>query len=155
MELTAQKVLKDCEAASYRLVIENDFQTFRLIWISAISLIRAVGHVLHKVDSKRSEELADGINELYKSWKSDRNKHKIFWEFIEAERNNVLKEYEIGFLGEPVTIHVVDTEESYTVDWKLYCPLSSGEYVNEDCRCVLDDAIQWWKEQINELPKYT
>ena len=65
----------------------------RLYWVAGIALLRTVGHVLAKVDAKTSETHAQAIQNLWKGFRSDREDSLIFCEFIEKERNNLLKTY--------------------------------------------------------------
>lgn len=97
MTATARWVLRDCEAALDMLEHEEDEQRWRVLWAGAVTLLRTVGHALHKVDGadNRVRRAADAA---WSRWKRDRSKHAVFWEFIEKERNNVLKEYRLGVL---------------------------------------------------------
>jgi hypothetical protein len=52
MTARARLVLEDCKLALQLLENETDLRRWRLHWVSAIALIRAVGHVLDKVDGK-------------------------------------------------------------------------------------------------------
>src|SRR5690242_14088814 len=92
MTRAAREVLADCRIALQFLEEEKEVDRWRVHWAGAVALIRAVGHVLHKVDGqcRRFQQTADSA---FKSWKSDDPAHEIFREFIEAERNNILKTY--------------------------------------------------------------
>ena len=50
MTAAARKVLADCEVALEMLEEEEDEQRWRVLWAGAMALLRAVGHVLQKVD---------------------------------------------------------------------------------------------------------
>jgi hypothetical protein len=65
------------------------------------------------------------------------------------ERNQVLKQYEIGFFSGPVTL--VAGTEAATIDDNLFCPIAYGPYEGEDCRDVLQEAITWWKAQLSSI----
>src|SRR5438046_2816210 len=88
----ARRVLEDCQLALCLLEEEKDLARWRIHWAAAAALIRAVGHVLDKVDGTDPviKEVANGF---YRRWKSQEPEHEIFREFIERERNNLLKEY--------------------------------------------------------------
>ena len=81
--------------------------------------------------------------------------------FIERERNNLLKEYrtdvhpdsEISIAleffatpvagGDPVKLqHVGKLEES------IYRPMLDGPWEGDDSRDVFGEAVEWWKEQL-------
>ena len=60
-------------------------------WVALVALLRAVGHVLEKVDGPvgcqaRRQAIASGYQALKRT--------EIFNDFIESQRNSVLKEYE-------------------------------------------------------------
>jgi hypothetical protein len=149
--LLAKKVLSDCEIAHSLLEATEDEVVFRLLYISCISLLRSIGHVLDKVDSTISDSHARTIKSAYERWKAEPEASKIFWMFIEEERNNVLKEYELGFLSGPIDVVVLPSGEEFTLDENLFCPLNHGPYAGEDCRDVIQMAIDWWKEEINKI----
>ena len=83
---------------------ENSYDQFRIIWVAAIAQIRAVGHVLHKVNSERNPKLKGIIEDVFIEWKNNREDNAIFWDFVENERNSVLKQYEFGFLFGPLGV---------------------------------------------------
>lgn len=58
--------------------------------------MRTVGHVLAKVDARVSPAHAEAVNGLWAKLKADRRSSAIFWDFIEEERNNLLKTYAFG-----------------------------------------------------------
>jgi hypothetical protein len=151
MTATARKVLSDLQAAHEMLEIESDAERFRVIWVAAMALSRAVGHVLQKVDSRSSPNLQEAINLAYASWQREPHKHKIFHCFIEDERNAVLKEYEIGFMSGRAAFVVLPDTTTATLSDELFCPLVDGPYSGEDCRDVLAMAIGWWHAQLIEI----
>lgn len=146
--LSAWGVLRDCDQAFQMLELEESFDKFRVLWVAAIALVRAVGHVLHKVDGEKDPKLKKIIEDAHKSWKMDKDTHAIFWEFIEFERNTVLKQYEFGFFFGPIGIIVPAEEKTFELDDGLFCPIGEGRYEGEDCRDVLEEAIKWWKIQL-------
>ena len=151
--LVARDVLEDCEKALEMLQIEDSFDRFRVVWVAAIAQVRAVGHVLHKVDGERNPKLRKVIEESFADWKQNREENAIFWEFIENERNSVLKQYEFGFLFGPMGVIIPAEQEVVDLDEGLFCPILEGRYEGEDCRDILADAIEWWKNQLNVIEK--
>lgn len=123
---------------------------FRVLWVAAISLARAVGHVLNKIDATTSPVMRSAVSTAYASWKGNPSENSIFFEFIESERNSVLKEYEFGFLSGPTDIATTDGS-AFILDENLFCPLSYGPYAGEDCRDILADAINWWNSQLEKI----
>jgi len=61
--------------------------------------------------------------------------HWIFWEFVERERNNILKEFEMGFVDGPY--------------------LEAGEYeIEDDVHIKLQafrEAVYWWRLQLRRI----
>ena len=151
--LIARDVLDDCEKALEMLQVEDSFDNFRIIWVAAIAQVRAVGHVLHKVDAERNPKLKMLIEDLYDDWKKKKEENAIFWEFIESERNSVLKQYEFGFLFGPMGVITPAEQEVVELDEGLFCPILEGRYEGEDCRDILADAITWWKNQLDVIEK--
>ncbi|HVI57747.1 MAG TPA: hypothetical protein VM619_02585 [Luteimonas sp.] len=151
MTATARKVLSDLEAAHEMLEIESNAERFRVMWVAAMALSRAVGHVLHKVDSLAGPRVKAAIDQAYASWKAEPEKHRIFHCFIEDERNAVLKEYEMGFMSGHAAFVVLPGMSLTTLPDELFCPLIDGPYQGEDCRDVLAIAIGWWHAELREI----
>lgn len=87
MVMAARKVLADCKNTHRFIEHETDATRFRVFWVAGVALLRAVGHVLHKVDARQNARMKDAIHEAYQGWKKDKEANAIFWEFIERERN--------------------------------------------------------------------
>lgn len=95
--------------------------------------------------------------EKFSSWKVA-DEHAIFRDFIELERNSILKEYELSITEGPIPIvaHLqrgdgFDVIRQFLIEEKLYRPISGGVYDGEDGRTLIDDAIQWWRVQLGEI----
>lgn len=69
---------------------------WRIYWLSGVVALRAVGHTLGKVDVKKSDKHQRIINSFWSSMKADKTANWIFLDFIEQERNNILKEFSFG-----------------------------------------------------------
>ena len=151
MTATARKVLADLEVSYELLEAEENVDKFRILWVASVSLARTVGHVLDKVDKNESPKLSSAISSTYQSWKQNPKKNEIFFQFIENERNSILKEYEFGFLSGPTDVAALPTGEIFKLDDNLFCPMSSGKYEGEDCRDILKSSITWWKQQLNAI----
>ncbi len=94
--IAARRVVRDIRIVHEdlrRALGENDLQRTRIAWIAALTLLRSVGHVLAKVDTRRAGWLKDAINTKHQAVKQDMFHNLIFHEFIERERNVVIKEY--------------------------------------------------------------
>lgn len=145
---TARAVLDDCKSAWSLLNLETGEVEFRLLYISSLSLLRAVGHVLKKIESKTDDNHKKIIEQTYFEWKKRRQENQIFWEFIEKERNNILKEYEIGVFQGQIFLTTETNNLAHDLDDQLYCPITYGAFEGQDCRDVIRDAILWWEKQL-------
>ncbi len=130
---------------------------WRLFWILAVVLLRAVGHVLDKVDGAADPKVKKAANDLHRSWRTGAD-HAIFRDFIEHERNNILKEYEFEMTEGPVPIMAIlqshdgfDVVRQFLIEENIYRPMSSGAFEGEDGRTLLDEAIAWWAAQLEAV----
>ena len=148
MALTAEAVLKDCEFALACLESEDDRRRFKLLWMAAVAGLRSVGHVLKNVDGAHEPQIKRAAASAFARWKTDREKHKISWDFIEDERNALLKEARRGVLAIPYDL--MAGKQRHSFDFQIYAPMVDGPYGGEDCRDVLKLAIIWWKRELKE-----
>ena len=147
MARKARSVLADCRNALDLLQDEMRPEAFRLYWVAGVALARAAGHVLQKVDGEQDATIKHAVASAYAAWKADKQANAIFRDFIEQERNQILKEYDVGFLAGP--IDVVAGGALHTLDEHLFCPIADGVFAGEDCRDILDQAIKWWESQLD------
>jgi hypothetical protein len=160
MTFKANEVLGDCRVALQILENEKDLQKWRIIWAAALALLRTVGHVLDKVDGQ-DRVIKEISSSLYKKWRSEDPEHLIFREFIEEERNNLLKEYNINlhpYDNVPVVAEYllqpmhggdpVAHREVFEIEENIYRPLMDGPWEGHDARDVLQEAITWWEIQL-------
>src|SRR5262249_14267635 len=148
MTLVARKVLADCETAHQLLKKEKmESATWRAHWVGCLALLRAVGHILHHVDGEADTKQRDVIAAKWGDWHADKPANAIFWDFIEAERNNLLKEYKFGV--EPGHVHLTDSEGNWLTT-EEGVPLLTGDeffnlshvgFENKDGRDVIGEAI--------------
>jgi hypothetical protein len=128
--------------------------------VAAIALVRAVGHVLDKVDGK-SPALKAAARAAYSRWNSGAPEHEIFREFIERERNTILKEYDFNLhpgeeveVAVPVTLQrisdgaMIQAAGAFPLGDNIYRPLMDGFREGDDARDVLSDAIEWWDREL-------
>ena len=128
---------------------EVDPNRFRVLWVACITLVRAIGHILTKNDGPEAKRVA---NDLYNKWKNPQTKEIIFTDFINKDRNLLLKEYSFNYDDDGFFL-VMDDLVVSEVDGDLYKPVADGEYAGQDCRDVLCDAIAWWDEQLSIIEK--
>ena len=154
--------IQDCKVALQ--ILEEDCidqATWRVRWVGAICLLRTVGFVL--VDEGRQNSAHQQyIREAYNRWNEDKLRYEIYWQFIKAERDLVLKEYKSSvFGGEHVNLTVVpqplmppNTELGSSVhqlETDIYRPILSSFRQGDDVRDVYDDAIKWWESEVDRI----
>lgn len=157
--LHARVPLDDCKAAFDRLE-RLDFRdtTWRIYWVACVALLRAVGHVLHKVDAKRGENYNKAIKSL---WGRLHPNGPAIWTFIKNERDAVLKEYRFGAeafvdvyaVVEDDVAQITDDEtgELFIMDSLRYEGNGELSLQGVDTGDILFDAIKWWEEVLAEL----
>lgn len=114
--------------------IDETHTEWKFFWIAGIALLRTVGHVLAKSDALTSAEHKVEIDQLWAEWKSAPKVNDIFWDFIEEERNNILKTYVFG-------AKMIKIEEEFYV---MY---------NDEINAynLFRKAIYWWRCQLERL----
>lgn len=167
MKLRSELVLNDIKRAIERHRDSLQAEEFRLSWFSIVCLLRAVGHVLDKVDSLQSPELKQIIDRKFKELKTSKPKPEIFWAFIEFERNRFLKEYEHG-IDRGVTLGPIDAQDGkkvfITVDHgraqnsystspvsKGHSKIASGFFKGRNEKQVAEEALAWWTKYLDEI----
>lgn len=115
--------------------IDEEHPEWRLYWFAGVALLRTIGHVLKKVDSLNGEAHKIAINESWQNWKENRDLHSIFFEFIEEERNNILKEFSFG-------AELPEEDDSRLL-------VFSG--TNLDAHQLFREAVYWWRIQLEFL----
>ncbi|MBO1038496.1 hypothetical protein [Brucella pituitosa] len=110
---------------------ELEYGDWRHPWIAGLSLLRTVGHVLDKVDSKKSNLHDDIIKNNYSKWKTNELDKKIFFEFICEERNNILKTFDVG-------AELIKRSDEVNLVYKT----------GENALGLFRQAIYWWRYQL-------
>jgi hypothetical protein len=173
----ARIVLADCEEAMLDL-IDSKQNSLRRRWFTAIGLLRAVGHVLDKVDAETSPAARVAVNAKYAELKAGERDGRpaIFWQFIERERNNILKVYRFAVRGN-LTIRMppagaglaaapglppgsigITTDPlgaQYTAPVFDILPLDDGPFIGRRPDDVLKEAIAFWKQYLDEVDRIT
>lgn len=161
MTTGARAILNDCRVALGMLEDEIDTQRWRVHWVGAVALIRAVGHVLDKVDGKSNAELGRLANARFARWKLGTGDDRIFVQFIDRERNSILKQYTFGVdTSEVIPVAVISTArgcppnvaEAFDLGENLFRPVI-WDGVAEDARDLYSNAIEWWQRELDELDR--
>ena len=160
MTTAAREVLYDCETALEMLEEVEDLRRWRVLWAGAVALLRAVGHVLKKVDGK-DPQIRRVVDQRFQNWKTERKANAVFWDFIEKERNNILKEYHFNVSSDEEILLVVQsnslalgvdekdqTGELFKLGENLYRPIVDGYGEGEDARDIYREALNWWHGEL-------
>ena len=162
MTRAARIVLQDAKHAIARHSDTLQSEAFRVSWFSIVGLLRAVGHVLEKVDSESSPIMKKAIKERWSHLQATRPEPKIFWDFIEAERNRFLKNYEHG-VDRSITVPALIEGHTITVDCgnsrggqfapgsNLLSRISNGPYAGCYERDIAWEAHDWWVSYLDEI----
>jgi hypothetical protein len=157
----ARVVLEDCRGALADLVDGIEGSLWRRRWFAALALLRAVGHVLEKVDASNEPAMGVAIRAWWKELKQSKASSPIFWEFIENLRNSAIKEYRLGadassrlkMLRRP---HVppgrVRPRPGRTTRVHAYA-VADGVFAGRDQRDVVAEAIRWWEQQLDRIDR--
>ncbi|MGA7449831.1 MAG: hypothetical protein WBW73_00645 [Rhodoplanes sp.] len=63
--------------------------------------------MLDKADGETDAKYRSVVKAKWDEWKADKYANAIFWNFVEAERNNLLKQYKFGVEPEPTYIVII------------------------------------------------
>jgi hypothetical protein len=140
MALAARNALSDARTARSTLqqaIANSSAVQTRISWITCLTLLRAVGHVLAKVDGERSSWLKRASEEQFSAIRHNQFANLIFWEFIEAERNGLLKEYKSSIFES-----VADPEQPGRRRLVLTNILVGPDFFTP--MEAVDAAIRWW-----------
>ncbi|SDZ16427.1 hypothetical protein SAMN05421755_11463 [Nitrosomonas sp. Nm33] len=171
MTNAARLVLQDARYAIRNHTDDLGGESFRVSWFAVTGLLRAVGHVLAKVDSTRSPQMALAIDTKWSELQASKPNPLIFWSFIESERNRFLKSYEHSVYrslnlamydssGAQVSMvtsiivsrsHGLDTRGTGT---KLTSIIDQGPFKGESERRIAELAINWWEGYLDEVDEY-
>lgn len=135
--LAARAVLRDCYRSKDRFKRAESVPDIRLEWVLVITLLRTVGHVLRNIDGSRSVFIKSSIAEAYRLWKTNYKCHGIFHDFIESERNNLLKEYKIDPSVNKRINNLSDDGDYFLIGTRAFKPLHA-----------ITEAISWWEDQL-------
>lgn len=118
--------------------------------VAIVTLLRAVGHVLEKVDADTPARKA-WLLSAWKTWKTE----PIFANFIELNRNQLLKEFRGGLgLKNPALTHTgVVANPDAPRDASLVVDFSPNNVRTEDGRFALPlfrDAVAFWDRPLRE-----
>lgn len=139
----AWKILDDFERSIELLEDATNPADFRVQWVSAMVLCRAVGDAL-KNDA--DEDVRHKGGELYKEWRGDED--CVFNTFIKPERDAVAHGGDSGVDVDFLLVPLVFDEQVIVENEGLYVPFAGGKFGGVDTRDKLIEARDWWILQI-------
>lgn len=113
---------------------EIEYGDWFVPWIAGLALLRSIGHVLVKIDGKSSERHKEIIANAWDSWKTEAISRDVFFNFVEKERNNILKTFEFGARIEQA---------------KDGIRLMYGD--DDDALELYRTAVYWWRYQLESM----
>ncbi len=165
-QLTARLVLEDCRAALADLrQVGNERALFRRRWVAAITLLRAVGHVLYNVDRGRDEIHRRVIDELWAT-----GQPPIFTEFISYARDLTIKEYrsrvydvvrpDSSLMSDDPRMHIEVPDSSAMAegcfsfeDTLPVLVFRDPPFYGKPIDALVEEAIEWWERYLDDVEK--
>lgn len=151
MEAAKQTYSDLCHA--YELLEEApNPQTFRVLWVAALSLCRSIGYVLARDENEIVKKVS---RKHFNKWKAEKN--GIFINFIDEERNTIIHRGEIRCCFSPQLAVGISDDGAECFDFGedlIYVPFPENlydKYGDIDVRDLLKDAISWWDIQLKEI----
>lgn len=148
----AREVLADC-ACMLEDLVEAPPLKWRARWVGMAALLRAVGHVLDKVDSQQSPAMSVAIKAAWADLHRTKPAPVIFHGFIDSERDSVVKEYRHG-VQRTVHVHMIARTDNKQVpqppirDERV---MRDGPFKDRDPRDVVREALVWWRTYLDDI----
>lgn len=128
---------------------------WKIHWVAACSLLRtSIALFVHDARICVSKDLAAGFSSRWKEIKANAHQHAIYWDFLHAERNNILHEYRWsayslyldreGKVANPPPSLLVLLSDEYVSTLRI----RSGRYSGRQAIDVIKEARDWVEEQI-------
>jgi len=174
----ARNVLDDCRWALNQHTPDLQGEAFRVSWVALVALLRAVGHVLRKVDAERSDAHLKAA--IHRHWtklnaRKAAREPAIYWDFIEQERNMVLKQYTLGAkrIAHLLPSGPIDPDKGriaihielsggkskpgrtgrieFSSPVEVRSEITGGPFKGQNERAVVERAIEWWQTSLDEI----
>ncbi len=162
MTKKARVVLQDAQHAIANHSKSLQSESFRVSWFAIVGLLRAVGHVLDKVDAKASPAMDRAIREKWEQLKTSKPEPRIYWDFISNERDRFLKNYEHG-IYRTLTVPALIPDCFVEVDGAnsrgvLFDPgaefdsfIFDGPYKGCYEKDIALQAHEWWEKYLDKV----
>jgi hypothetical protein len=167
--MRARDVLDDCKLALHDFEEAlHDFEEarptpfWRTRWVGLVALLRSVGHVLEKVDGAQNDQWKNAVKDAWdRVNRTKPDDPKILWAFIDEERNNILKAYQMGarlnttFRPGPLVLGFSDSTVRQILQKTgptTHEPvMRSGSYGGSDALALCREAIAFWEKYLSEV----
>jgi hypothetical protein len=165
----AREVLSRCSYLLKELREAPTGVAWEAKYSGALALLRSVGHVLDKTDSSFSTALKTAISQWWKELKSRKSADAIFWQFVDQDRNLILKESKLR-AGQSVSVFVqgvsavalaagqerpASVPQAAVPKANFAYQMNAGPFVGDDPRDLIEEAIRWWNDQLDQIEKST
>ena len=150
--LRAQAPLIDSMNATHSLYCADHSQNWRAEYIVAITTVRAVGHVLHKVDCEIHPEIIPIVKDRFQRWKLGNGDDELFVYFIEEARNMLLKTYQ--FPGDEDAVFKIDSSGEFTSGDPDPDVVTEGYFRGCSVIGLLQHSHKWWQRELAEISEY-
>lgn len=148
--LRADDVLDDAQKAVRRFLAADDQTEKRIFYVAALTLLRAVGHVLDKVDGEADPLLG----QRQEVWWATARREPICAGFIEDERNILIKQYQPRARADRLLLsedggflELGDGGVLLLGPWIM----QDGPFAGQDVGDLLRTALAWWEAALAGL----
>ena len=127
---------------------------WRVYYFATLALLRAVGHVLHKVDAKTWPSASGQINEAYARWNLGKGEDALFPHFIDSERNLLVKEYRRGCEPEEAIdcpVLMVDGRKRPDITSMPVVFFEGGHFDGEPVESLIARSVEWWILELEKI----
>lgn len=161
----ARQFLDYCRHALTELRKDPTGPEWIVRWAGAIALLRVVGFALQKQDGPTNPALGRAQAAWWNRLKASKPDPAIFWDFIQEDRNVLLHGAEIR-AGQSTMLFLVGVSRTRLVAGQANPPatpappllkathsyhMNSGSFARRDPRDLVQEAIEWWEQQITEI----
>jgi hypothetical protein len=151
-QLLVRRILNDSEAALHALgrAVDSRDENWRVPWVAAVAMLRAIGHVLKEIDGANDPQVAQLIQEGWPAWQKD-----VTFQRLKVSRDRTLKEYDFGVQHHVSAVWSSPYKRAEDdPDAKLYGFLYF-EGTAANAIDVLWSIWLWWVEKVTDLERLT
>jgi hypothetical protein len=167
MTVRAREALADCEHALADFAVSAGTPFHRSRWVAVVTLLRTVGYALKNIDHEAADaETRQRMDAEWKRLKDSAPEPRIFWEFIDAERNDVVHLYEIRTgvditmnpVPEPLGYFLMMDDDDSGFGWNpttYEVVMRRGPFAGRDPLDLCREAIGFWRDYLNAIDRRT